>query len=155
VQRFLVLRFLEIAPNLGRIIASRSEEIEAAALSLGIDYSREPSGGGNRLPRAVSVVERLESDRILRSARELKALFDEVWPEISVRHGRPIRENVWMAPPGEEGGGRWTPYEEQTCLVDTWAAIKAALARRGKDFHELKSMSAVAATGLAKKSARK
>lgn len=151
----MVLRFLEIAPNLGKILASRTEEIEGAALSLGIDYSREPSGGGFRLPRAVSVVERLESDRILRSARELKALFDEVWPEISVRHGRAIRENVWLAPPGGEGDGRWTIHEEQTCLVDTWAAIKAALARRGSGFHELKSMSAVAATGLATKSAKK
>lgn len=138
-QRFSILRFLEIAPNLGRIISSRVAEIESVALSVGIDYSREPGGGGNRLPKAVSVVERLEGDRTLRAARELKDLFDQVWPMIRQRHGEAIRNNVWCEPQGGPEsvgaeGGRWTDHEERTCLTDTWNAICAVLGKKAGTF---------------------
>lgn len=138
-QRFSILRFLEVAPNLGRIISSRVAEIESVALSIGIDYSREPGSGGNRLPKAVSVVERLEGDRTLRAARELKDLFDRVWPMIRSRHGEAIRNNVWCEPPGDPEGvgleaGRWTEHEERACLADTWNAICAVLGKKAETF---------------------
>lgn len=128
-QRNLVARFLEIEPHLGRIASDRIAEIESGALSIGVDYSRESTGGGHRVPPAVSVVERLECDKILQAALEFRLLFAEVWPQIRRRHGEYLREVLWRND-AEVGEDRWTDNDQRACLADTWQAICTALRKR-------------------------
>lgn len=126
----LVRRFLELAPHLDRIVAARTQEIESMALSIGIDYSKESSGGGS-LPRAVSVVERLENDKVLKAARELKAIFLEAWPLIRRDYAIMIRLHVWGGNSNNRYLGRalgeterWAERSKRLCLAEAWGALR-------------------------------
>lgn len=134
-REVLVRRFLELAPHLGKIRSARVDEIEASALSIGIDYSKE-SSGGNRLPAAMSVVERLEGDAVLRSARELQALFDEAWPLLDREHTAMVRLHVWEGHSEARylaralgHGDNWVIRAKRSCLADFWHAMDKAIRR--------------------------
>lgn len=142
-RQALVRRFLELAPELDRIRASRVEEIESAALSIGVDYSKEPSGGAS-IPAAQSVVERLEADRVLKTVRRLKALFERVWPLIHHDHARFIKLHVWDGHTDleylrERMGGELSRVERMktSCLSDVWLAMEKTLICTGVEPDQL------------------